>query len=65
MDSLEVTLFTDAAFANREDQTSQIGFLIILNDKNGSCNIVHYGSQKCRRVTRSVMAAGILGLITG
>ena len=58
-------LFTDAAFGNRSDNTSQLGYVILLSDDTGSANIIHYGSQKCRRVTRSAMAAELLGLSTG
>lgn len=44
MNSVKLILFTDADFANREDLTSQIGFVILLVDASGNCNIVHYGS---------------------
>jgi hypothetical protein len=34
-------------------------------DGNNNANLVHYGSQRCTRVTRSVMAAELHGLIVG
>jgi len=63
--SLRVVLFTDASFGNTSDLSSQTGFVIALVDGNDNANIIHYGSKKCRRVTRSVMAAEILALVTG
>lgn len=64
-ESLQLMLFTDASFANCANLKSQIGFILVLADKFGSANIIHYGSSRCRRVTRSVMAAEIHGLIYG
>ena len=63
--TMRILLFTDAAFANISDLSSQMGFLIALQDANGRCNIVHYGSARCRRVTRSIMAAELLALVYG
>lgn len=34
-------------------------------DCNNKANILHYGSKKCRRITRSVMAPELLALVTG
>ncbi len=58
-------LFTDAAFANADGYASQIGFVLVLADKHHRANIIHYGSQKSRRFTRSVMAAELLALTCG
>ena len=63
--SLRLMLFTDSAFGNRADLSSQLGYVIVLSDKYCNANILHYGSQKCRRITRSPMAAELLGLSTG
>ena len=49
-------VFTDASFANNADNTSQIGFVIIITDNSGSANIVYWSSIKYKRVTRSVLA---------
>lgn len=62
--SLRLMLFTDAAFGNRTYLSSQLGYNIALADGYGNANIFHYGSQKCRRITRSAMAAELMGLIT-
>jgi Reverse transcriptase (RNA-dependent DNA polymerase) len=63
--SLRLLLFADASFANADNFTSQLGFVIILADEAGNANIIHYGSQKSKRVTRSVLAAEILALVYG
>jgi hypothetical protein len=34
MNSLSLLIFTDASFANNKDLSSQIGFVIILIDRN-------------------------------
>lgn len=64
-DSVRLVLFTDASFANAKDWKSQIGFVLIAVDKDMNANIVHYGSSRCKRVARSVMAAEIHGLTYG
>ena len=63
--SLRVLLFTDASFGNAHDLSSQLGVVVIVVDASNTANIIHYGSQKCRRVTRSVMAAEVLALVHG
>lgn len=65
LDSLQYFLFTDASFANASNGASQIGFVLCLADSSGKANIVHFGSQRCKRVTRSVMAAELLALNYG
>ena len=63
--SVRLVLFTDASFANAKDLKSQIGFVLVALDKNMNANIVHYGSSRCKRTTRSVMAAEVHGLTFG
>ncbi len=65
LDTCRLCLFTDASFANSKNFKSQIGFLLALVDGNNVANILHYGSSRCQRVTRSVMAAEIHGLLYG
>ena len=64
-DTLRLVLFTDAAFGNGEKLNSQLGFILLLVDGNNDANIIHYGSTKCRRVARSVLAAELHALIYG
>jgi hypothetical protein len=65
MNSLSLLVFTDASFANNKDLSSQIGFVIVLTDRNQSANILHWSSIKCKRVTRSVLASELYGLAHG
>ena len=57
--SLHIVGYADAAFANNHDLSSQLGFVILLKDKYDNASIIHYGSWKCHRVTRSVLGAEI------
>jgi hypothetical protein len=41
MSSLSLLVFIDASFANNKDLLSQIGFIIILTDRNQSVNVLH------------------------
>jgi hypothetical protein len=63
LDTCRVDVFTDASFECSEAYKSQLGFLICLADAGLNANIVHFGSQKCKRITRSVMAAELHALI--
>jgi hypothetical protein len=65
MSSLSLLVFTDASFANNKDLSSQIGFVIILTDRNQSANILHWSLIKCKRVTRSVLASELYALAHG
>jgi hypothetical protein len=66
-------VFIDGSFANNKDFSSQIGYLIILANEtftesnefvvNG--NLIHYSSTKSKRVTRSVLASEIYGMVGG
>ncbi|KAF5503979.1 hypothetical protein CGCF413_v004518 [Colletotrichum fructicola] len=67
-------VFVDGSFANNADLTSQLGFVIILANEqtnDGSSeftihgNIVHFSSTKSKRVTRSVLASEIYGMVAG
>lgn len=70
LEHLEIVVLTDAAFANTEGLKSQLGFVVLLAEANGSsssrrCNIVDFGSSRASRVTRSVLAAELFGLVLG
>jgi hypothetical protein len=65
LNSLSVMAFTDASFANNKDLSSQIGFVIVLTDRNQDANILHWSLIKCKRVTRSVLASELYALAHG
>eukprot|EP00171_Calliarthron_tuberculosum_P023237 IDg23237t1 len=62
MNSLCIRGYADAGFASNSDMSSQLGMIILLADDNGKASVIHYASWKCRRVTRSVLAAEIYAL---
>ena len=53
--SLHIKVFSDSAFANNTDMSSQLGFSILLCDKNNNCNIIQFSSHKSRRIVRSIL----------
>ena len=63
--SLSLLVFTDASFVNNKDLSSQIGFVIILTDRNQFANVLHWSLIKCKRVTRSVLASELYALAHG
>jgi hypothetical protein len=62
--SLRLVVFTDSSFANNSDLFSQIGYVICLADATHA-NILHWSSIKCKRVTRSVLAAELFAMVHG
>lgn len=62
IESLELRVYADSSFANNEDLSSQIGYVVFLCDKHDNCALVSWCSKKSRRVTRSVMAAELFAL---
>lgn len=65
LNTARIVLMTDASFANAKGFRTQLGYLILLADDEGRCNIIHYGSNRCKRIARSVMAAEIQALVLG
>jgi len=76
MTRLKLIVFVDAAFANNADMSSQLGYIITLaneqqQEDNGNstfeitANILHWSSTKCKRVTRSVLAAELFAMAQG
>ena len=60
-----LAVFVDAAFANNKDHSSQLGFIIALMDDTSAANIIHYSSQKSKRITRSALAAELYAMMNG
>jgi hypothetical protein len=65
-------VFTDGSFANNQDLSSQLGYILTLvNETSGDNtfdiygNLIHWSSTKCKRVTRSVLASEIYGMVNG
>jgi hypothetical protein len=70
---LKLFVFVDGSFANNHDLTSQLGYLVILaNETMGTSdtfqlvgNLIHYSSTKSKRITRSVLASEVYGMVAG
>lgn len=65
LSTAEVHVFTDTSFATNIDLSSQLGYVILLVDKSRNCSILSWSSSKCKRVTRSVLAAELYALAHG
>jgi hypothetical protein len=68
----KLIVFVDGSFANNKDLSSQLGFILVLVDESIDDNtftirgnVIHYSSTKCKRVTRSVLASEIYGMVNG
>ncbi len=65
LESMHISVFTDASFASNVDFTPKLGIVVTLRDKYGSCNIVHASSIKAQRRARSVLSAEMFALMDG
>jgi hypothetical protein len=63
--SLRICVYCDASFANNDDMSSQMGYIVFLTDGNNRCAPLSYKSVKCKRVTRSVLAAEAIAFAEG
>ncbi|KAI0994393.1 hypothetical protein K3495_g13789 [Podosphaera aphanis] len=72
LNTCKLFVFADGSFANNKDLSSQLGYVVIL--ANETCqeeeftlqgNLIHWSSTKCKRVTRSVLASEIYGMVNG
>ncbi|KAM4061493.1 DUF1421 multi-domain protein [Hirsutella rhossiliensis] len=64
----KLIIFTDGSFANNKDLSSQLGFTETARTKDQfgiKGNVLHWSSTKCKRVTRSVLASEIYGMVNG
>ena len=58
--SLKISVYSDAAFANTPDLSSQLGQIVLLTDDNHNPIPVSYKSYKTRSVARSVLFAEVI-----
>lgn len=62
--TLHIVFLTDESFANTCGMRIKLGYSILMNYGNGTSNLVHSGSNRCRSVTRSVMGSELNELIS-
>ena len=58
--SLRLIGYSDAAFANNADLSSQLGRIVFLSDKHDNASPIVFKSYKSHRVTRSILAAEVI-----
>ena len=58
--TLSLHVFSDSSFSNTPSLRSQLGFIVLLCDASGRCNILRFASYKSKRSSRSVMGAEVL-----
>lgn len=63
--SLQLVVYSDASFNNNVDNTSQLGYIVLLMDRSGTCCVLQFSSHKSRRITRSSMAGETIALAEG
>ncbi|KAF1969921.1 hypothetical protein BU23DRAFT_582435 [Bimuria novae-zelandiae CBS 107.79] len=71
LSNAKLMVFVDGSFTNNKDLSSQLGFILMLINKSTDANntfiiygnIIYYSLIKCKRVTRSVLASKIYGII--
>lgn len=65
LNSARIVLVTDASFANTRDLKSQLRYIILMVNEAGNFNVLHYESNRSKRIARSVMAAELFALVLG
>jgi len=73
LSTAKIFVFVDGSFANNQDLTSQLRFVIILANEvmTSGCkftltgNVIHFSSTKSKRITRSVLASEAYGMVAG
>ena len=59
INSLHIRVYSDASFASNEDNSSQLGYIIMLADRNDNVHVLSYCSKKSKRIVRSIMAGEV------
>jgi hypothetical protein len=65
LSTLRVVVFADASFAQNEDFSSQVGYIVLLMDAEHQCAPIMHSSCKAKRITRSGLAAEGIALADG
>ena len=63
--TMHIFVYTDGSFANNKDCSSQIGFIVFLNDDKNNANLIHISLPKAQRVTRSIFGGEIYAFADG
>lgn len=60
--TLRIQCYSDASWANNEDGSSQMGYIIFLTDATGACQPITWSSHKSRRKNRSTLGSETMAL---
>ena len=63
--SLRIQEYTDAAFGNNFNSSSQLGYIMFLADCRNRCQPISWSSYKSKRVTRSVLRSEVMSFAEG
>jgi hypothetical protein len=69
----KIYVFVDGSFANNQDLSSQIGYIVTLGTEEAretgsfqwTGNVIGYSSTKCKRITRAVLASELYSMVAG
>lgn len=56
MDVLHIRVYSDASFASKENNNSQLGYIIMLSDGNENVHVLLYCSKNSKWVVRPIVA---------
>ena len=62
LETAELHVFADASFACNKDFSSQLGYVVVIVDRDKNCSLIAWSSVKSKRVTRSVLAAELYSI---
>lgn len=65
MATLHLRMYADSSFADNEDLSTQLGYIVLICDASNKCNVLHFSSHKSRRVVRSVMGGEAYAMANG
>lgn len=60
LESLKLSVYSDASYASNDDKSSQLGYFIFLSDDSKNCQPLYWNSYKSKRVTRSVLGSEVM-----
>ena len=63
LNELKISVFSDASFGNLADGSSQLGFIIFMQDNADRVVPISWASKKCKRVARSTLTAETLAAL--
>lgn len=63
--SMNLRFYSDASFVTNEDQSTLLGYIVLLCGKDEMCHILDYSSKKCKRVPRFILGGELFAFTEG